>query len=159
MKNQLLFSDTSDGHILVDISDNKTAHNLFSTKLNAEILRLRKLAGELYEKKELTLEKNKVSAKFVITGKFLYTTYSLQGYGEATRKSKFDSWAANNDPENELLLAITKAECDLELSKNSDNLVLNNYHAFGFYVPVDETQKFKFKLRNFARRHFLYRFR
>lgn len=152
------FRATGD-RIVSSVPHNLIASERYSHKTLHERNRLESLVEKLLREKSLLLTLNGINLNFKVDGKYVYTTYIFEDGGESTDCTKFDSLFANNEPENELLLAIAAAECNAELTDNSKQITLYQYPAVGFLVAEPESKTLKFRLRKAAKHPFFYRFR
>lgn len=145
--------------IVNSIPHNRKASEKYSNKTLNERSRLESLVEKLLQEKNLSISLNGINLNFRVDGKYVHTTYIFEDGGESTECTKFDSLFANNNPEDELLLAIAAAECNAELTDNSKQITLYRYPAIGFLVAEPESKSLKFRLRKAAKHPFFYRFR
>lgn len=148
------------GHRVVGaLPHNPKANDLYSTKVLNERVRLQSLVEELLKNKKLDAIINGFEVEFRISGRILFTIYKFKNSQTNYETHNFKSIFANNGPEDELLLALAKAECNTQLATDNSQLILYSYPAVGFLISEKESKTVRNRLRKLAKNPYLLRFR
>lgn len=147
-----------------DVILNTDPHNRKATYLFTEFAfkrrkELQKVVNKLIISNEAEIEENNIAIDFIIEGRCLIVIYTFESELSVSDMVIYDSLSNNNDPETELFLAVTKAVCNAQLSKKSDQIILYNYPATAMYLNPDKKLPVKEKLRALLKRPFFLRFK
>ena len=147
----------------IDWDTDGSPHNPVASKMYSEITLhfYKELMQDVNELKK-NLNANKTVGDIHIThkieGKNIKTEYLLEGGKKYVEISTYKSLYTNNGPDQELLLAIARAEINAQMSLIFNKFELHNFPAIGFFMTLAESRLPNNLLRNFVKTH-LYRFR
>lgn len=138
-------------------------HNPVASKMYSELTlqfhnELMQDVHELKKNGAVTKTVGQIEITHIIERNNFRTEYLLENGSKFVENYIYKSFYANNGPDQELLLAIARAEINAQMSQIFNEFELHNFPAIGFFMTVAESRMPNNLLRNFVRTH-LYRFK
>lgn len=148
----------------IDWDTDGSPHNPAASQMYSDITlhfhkELMEDVNELKKKVSINKRVGAIQITHKIVGKNIRTEYFLADDQQFVEVYTYKSPHRNNGPEQELLLAIARAEINAQMAQIFDKFELHNYPAIGFLFAEPESKSLKFRLRKAAKHPFFYRFR
>ena len=140
----------------IDWDTDGSPHNPLAAAMFSEITwnhwdKLVEDVSELKKKKLVSKISNDIRITFSIKDNHVRTEYTLQNGKKVVDIELYRSIRTNNEPDQELLLAIARAEINAQMAESADNFELHNFAAVVFYMTKAESYKPKNLLRTFLK--------
>jgi hypothetical protein len=148
----------------IDWDTDGSPHNPAASQMYSDITlhfhkELMEDVKELKKKVSVNKRVGAIQITHKIVGKNIRTEYSLADGQQFVVVDTYNSLHKNNGPEQELFLAIARAEINAQMAQIFDKFELHNYPAIGFFMSEKESKKLKNRLRNLAKNPYFMRFR
>ena len=111
---------------------------------------------ELKSKHSASKIVNDIQINFKLDGKYIETNYLLENGRVITTREIYKSYATNNPPDQELMLAIAEAEVNAQLAPNPEEFELFMFPGVGFFMSAKEARSIKNRFREFMKRIYWY---